>query len=120
MKPSKLRHWFLVHFVAHFLVHFVANSVAHLRAVVLTTVFAAALAATAVGADKPDRDADDLPDKLVAAIEQRISAEMKRSRIPGLSVAVAVDNKLRYAKGFGWADLENKFAATPDTVYRTA
>jgi CubicO group peptidase (beta-lactamase class C family) len=35
-------------------------------------------------------------------------------------VAIAVDNQLRYAKGFGMADLEHAVAAKAETVYRTA
>ncbi len=36
----------------------------------------------------------------------------------GLSVAVARGETLIYAKGFGFADLENSVPATPETVYR--
>jgi CubicO group peptidase (beta-lactamase class C family) len=49
-----------------------------------------------------------------------IQEEMTRQRIPGLSVAVAINGQIGYAKGFGVADLENSIPAKPTTVYRTA
>jgi CubicO group peptidase (beta-lactamase class C family)/D-alanyl-D-alanine dipeptidase len=61
-----------------------------------------------------------LPEEVVQKVEALITAEMKRQRIPGLSVAVAVDNQPVWSKGFGLADIENNTAATPDTIYRTA
>ena len=62
----------------------------------------------------------ELPPETIARIEAIISAEMSRYGIPGLSVAIVVDNQLVYANGFGMADLENSVRARADTVYRTA
>ena len=45
---------------------------------------------------------------------------MTRQSIPGVSVAVAVNGQIRYAKCFGVADLENSIPAKATTVYRTA
>lgn len=42
------------------------------------------------------------------------------AKIPGLSIAVVTDLKLRWANGYGTADLENSVPATADTVYRLA
>lgn len=53
-------------------------------------------------------------------IEQLITKEMEQHEIVGLSIAISTDNKLRYAKGFGMADLENSVPAKEATVYRTA
>ncbi|NIR46974.1 serine hydrolase [candidate division KSB1 bacterium] len=39
-------------------------------------------------------------------------------KIPGLAVAVAIDGKIVWAEGFGYADLEKKTPATPQTVFR--
>lgn len=61
-----------------------------------------------------------LPADTVKKIEEIIESEKAKLAIPGLSVAVAVDNQLRYAKGFGMADLENSVPAKAETVYRTA
>jgi serine beta-lactamase-like protein LACTB len=40
--------------------------------------------------------------------------------LPGASLAIAVDNKLVYSKGFGKADLEHDIPVTPRTAFRTA
>ena len=40
--------------------------------------------------------------------------------IPGMSAAVVHDQELIWAKGFGYADLENQIPATPDTPYGLA
>ena len=39
---------------------------------------------------------------------------------PGVSVGIVQHQKLIYAKGFGYADLENKRPTTPDTLCRIA
>ncbi len=39
-------------------------------------------------------------------------------RLPGLSLAVAVDGKLVWAEGFGYADLETRVEVTPATLFR--
>jgi CubicO group peptidase (beta-lactamase class C family) len=56
----------------------------------------------------------------VRAIEAAVTATMSAERIPGLSVAVATRSELRFAAGFGQADLENDVPATAETVYRLA
>jgi CubicO group peptidase (beta-lactamase class C family) len=54
----------------------------------------------------------------ISKIESLIQSEMSQSKIPGLSVAIVSGDQLRYARGFGLADLENSVAAKPTTVYR--
>jgi len=56
----------------------------------------------------------------VHAVEAAIAGTMSAERIPGLSVAVMTGSELRFAAGFGQADLENAVPATADTVYRLA
>src|SRR5712691_1056202 len=58
-----------------------------------------------------------LADKL-EKIEKAISAQMSRLGIPGLSVAVVVDHKLRWSNGYGLADVENFVPAKAATAYR--
>ncbi|MFQ5904084.1 MAG: serine hydrolase domain-containing protein, partial [Candidatus Binatia bacterium] len=41
-------------------------------------------------------------------------------KIPGLSAAIVRDQKVVWAEGFGFADIEKRIAATPDTPYRIA
>lgn len=40
--------------------------------------------------------------------------------VPGLAVAVVRDGRTVYARGFGYADVENEVAATPDTPFYIA
>ena len=54
------------------------------------------------------------------AFESRVEDLRARLRIPGLSVAVVEDQKVLWAKGFGYADYENRIPATPDTLYHIA
>ena len=40
--------------------------------------------------------------------------------IPGMSAAIVENQKVLWTRGFGYADLENKVPATPDTLYSIA
>jgi CubicO group peptidase (beta-lactamase class C family) len=53
-------------------------------------------------------------------LERFIEAELECRRHPGSSVAVVKGDEVVWAKGFGYADLEEKRAAAPETVYRCA
>lgn len=44
-------------------------------------------------------------------------AEQAHRRLPGLSLAVVRDQELLYARGFGYARVETKSPATPQTMY---
>jgi prolyl oligopeptidase len=63
---------------------------------------------------------DNLSPAVIANIETLITKEMERVKAPALSLAIATGNKLRYAKGYGKADLENQVPAQETTLYRTA
>ena len=52
------------------------------------------------------------------AIDQYLQAEMRRQKIPGISLAVARDGKPLYVKSYGVATLEHPVNAQPDTVYQ--
>ncbi|HEY6250118.1 MAG TPA: serine hydrolase domain-containing protein, partial [Candidatus Angelobacter sp.] len=59
--------------------------------------------------------------KYAQAIEDArklLQALMLSSKVPGLSVAVAVDGDIVWAEGFGYADLENRAPITPLTKFR--
>jgi CubicO group peptidase (beta-lactamase class C family) len=53
-------------------------------------------------------------------IEREVPAIMKAANIEGVAVALIVDGKPAYAKGFGFADHAGKVAVTPDTVFVAA
>src|SRR5947209_2168804 len=59
------------------------------------------------------------PEK-IRRIEEAITSAMARGTIPGMSVAVVLDNRLQWTNGFGMADLENSVHAKASTVYRLA
>ena len=50
-------------------------------------------------------------------IENEINLLLKRYKAVGLAVAVVKDNKIIYANGFGYRDLENLLPATSNTVF---
>ena len=54
--------------------------------------------------------------KLVEYSKSRIKETMKTQNIPGLSIAFYHEDYV-YADGFGYADLEHKNPAGPETVY---
>ncbi|MBD1847715.1 serine hydrolase [Cyanobacteria bacterium FACHB-63] len=54
------------------------------------------------------------------AVDDVISDYQKQFNIPGISVAIAQNGKLVYARGFGYTDIEQQKAAHSGTVYRTA
>lgn len=59
-----------------------------------------------------------LPSDKLEKIEKAITAQMSRQGIPGLSVAVVVDHKLRWPNGYGLADVENFIPSKAATAYR--
>lgn len=59
-----------------------------------------------------------LPADKLDKIEKAISSQMSRLGIPGLSVALVVDHKVRGVKGYGLADVENYVPAKAATAYR--
>lgn len=52
--------------------------------------------------------------------EKQADELRKLLKIPGMSAAIVKDQKVLWAKGFGFADLENRVAVTPDTVFHLA
>ena len=52
--------------------------------------------------------------------DQAIPNLMRKHKIPGGAVAVVRDGKLIYARGFGYADVENKTPVQPNALFRIA
>ncbi|HEX8354507.1 MAG TPA: serine hydrolase domain-containing protein [Pyrinomonadaceae bacterium] len=55
---------------------------------------------------------------LEVAVDAIAAAALSERSIPGLSVVVARRGKVALAKGYGYADLEAKAHASPETVYQ--
>src|SRR5688572_6817044 len=54
------------------------------------------------------------------SFDQVISDLMKTHKVPGGAVAVVKDGRLVYARGFGYADVENKVTVAPHALFRIA
>jgi CubicO group peptidase (beta-lactamase class C family) len=56
----------------------------------------------------------------IDTFERYLAALVREAGIPGLSAAVLVDGSVIWERGFGYADLERKIPARPDTPYPIA
>jgi CubicO group peptidase (beta-lactamase class C family) len=56
----------------------------------------------------------------MTSYDQVISDFMQKYQIPGGAVAVMREGRLIYARGFGYADVENKTLVQPDALFRIA
>src|SRR5687767_4736444 len=56
----------------------------------------------------------------MASYDQIIPDLLRKHAIPGAAVAVLRDGKLMYARGFGYADVENRTPVQPDALFRIA
>ena len=54
----------------------------------------------------------------MASLDSLVTAELARTRTPGAQVAVVVDGKIAYSKGFGIADIETRRPVTDQTLFR--
>src|SRR5690348_4236424 len=53
------------------------------------------------------------------SIDRYMAAELRRDRIPGVSVAVLRGDSVVLARGYGYANLEHRVPATDSTVYQS-
>jgi serine beta-lactamase-like protein LACTB len=84
-----------------------------MRRLGLMLVMAAVLSACTTAAPVADRY-----DAAIAAGREDVLALVAAQKVPGMSVAVAVDGAVVWAEGFGMADVEQSVAASPETRYR--
>jgi CubicO group peptidase (beta-lactamase class C family)/D-alanyl-D-alanine dipeptidase len=56
--------------------------------------------------------------EIARRLEPWITAEIQQKAIPSLSIALVDDQKIVWARGFGWADPQKRIRATADTAYR--
>lgn len=54
----------------------------------------------------------------IARFEARLSNDVARDRIRGISAGVLVRGKVIWKKGFGWADVKNQIPANGESIYR--
>lgn len=67
-----------------------------------------------------DAAAAGVPGRFSLAFDQAMETFMAPRRVPGGALAVVKDRRLVYARGYGWADRENRVAATADSLFRIA
>ena len=63
---------------------------------------------------------DHVADARFNGVRTLIRKQMIERNIPSISVAVARDGNIIWEEAFGWADRENRIAATPHTMYSLA
>ncbi|MBL8859069.1 MAG: beta-lactamase family protein [Planctomycetes bacterium] len=70
-------------------------------------------------AQKPHKDTAPVydRDKLAARIDELARAAVEREGVPGITIAVAEDEQVFFAKGYGYANVEAQQPATADTRY---
>ncbi len=90
------------------------------KSVMVATVFfhASGLRSQTAGPERLDISNADT--QRIARFEKQVDDFRTALKIPGMSVAIVKNQKLIWAKGFGFADLENKIPATPDTLFHLA
>ncbi|HEX3130632.1 MAG TPA: serine hydrolase domain-containing protein, partial [Thermoanaerobaculia bacterium] len=68
----------------------------------------------------PPRQLPSQDESRLARFETETEDFRTRLGIPGMSAVIVKDQEVLWAKGFGYADFENRVPATPDTVYHIA
>lgn len=86
------------------------------RLTLLTTVVVLASCATTPPPSLPISRGD--IQGALTQLQALIEHEVKSQRLAGLSIAVVDDQQVLWSQGYGWADRQNKQAATPQTLYR--
>ena len=89
--------------------------------VVLATAIAGqALFVQSTGARTIARKAQRSDTERIARLETLLENLRQELKIPAYSAAIVKDQKVLWAKGFGYADVENKIPATEHTPYHLA
>lgn len=92
---------------------FSLSKIVRLRPLLSFVAFLAFVLTTCVAAQQlPVFDHD-------SEIDQIARAELEKQHIPAMTVAVGLNGKVFYSKGFGLADIENQVPANSETLIRT-
>jgi pimeloyl-ACP methyl ester carboxylesterase len=83
------------------------------------TLSAVALIA-ALSSPAPAQRAPVLRDSVIRRADSVVIAFMAAHHVPGLSVAIGLDQRLVWSKGYGLADLEDSIRVTRSSMFRTA
>src|SRR5262245_28373880 len=94
--------------------------------ILAVSLFAALLLVSASGSfsqtvpGKSNHDPSSQDKKRLERFEKQVETLRTLLQIPGMSAAIIKDQNVLWAKGFGFADLDNRVAVTPDTVFHLA
>lgn len=82
----------------------------------------AAISASAAEAQAPNKPAPSASERTarIKDFEHQVEADRNALKIPGLSFVVLQDGEVLSARGLGYADVERRIPATPDTLYHIA
>lgn len=58
--------------------------------------------------------------KKMKGFDQTVEKILKDWNVPGCGIGIVVKDKLVYARGYGYRDLENKLPVTPNTLFQIA
>ena len=58
-------------------------------------------------------------DATTKAVDDFVQAEMKRQRLPGVSLAVVKNGSIVYAKGYGYSNVEHQVPVKPETIFQS-
>ena len=70
--------------------------------------------------DTPQAKQEKVDAETLDAFVTELEALRRQMKIPGMSAAVVKDGQLVWARGLGYADVENQLPATPETPYPLA
>ena len=85
--------------------------------ILTTTVLGQVIFVSATGAHTVDGTDES---SRIARFERQLDSLRQELKIPAYSAAIVKDQKVIWAKGFGYADVENKIPATENTAYHLA
>jgi len=52
-------------------------------------------------------------------IDDYVQAEMKRQRLPGVSLVIVKDGQIVFAKGYGYSNVEHQVPVKPETIFQS-
>src|SRR4030043_1823536 len=55
-------------------------------------------------------------EKALAGFDEIVNKGLEGLKVPGIAIAIIVEDEVVLAKGYGFKDLENKVPMTPDTL----
>jgi N-acyl-D-amino-acid deacylase len=94
-----------------------SGTMRHTIPLLFTMLFTVHVSASPDGLAKDGQDA--IKDA-TQTLESEIGHFIWRHGVPGAAVAVAVDGKIVYEQGFGWADVDKAIPVTPASRFRIA